>query len=378
MSDPAVLDLGLELSLPGFAARVRLRSRSRRTALFGRSGSGKTLLLEVLAGLRRPDSGYVRVLGETFFDRAARVDVTPAARRVGYVPQAYDLFPHMSAAANVGYGVRGPKRERVRELLRLVDLENAAHRRPHELSGGERQRVAVARALGAEPRLLLLDEPFSALDDHVRRGLRASLAELLTELATPVVLVTHDMEEATRLADEIVVLERGAAIQVGTADDVLRRPATAGVADLVGMTNRLTGPVLEATDRSVLVRWGTSPMAAAARTGVRAGATVTLGLRPEALRVLGPAGNGAAEGRAGPPPNQQAFEATVERLEREGLYWLLLARGPDGTRLVSKYLGPHGAGLDADWTPTPGERVLLAADTDALWPLVEEGHLGEG
>lgn len=373
MSRPVVLDLGFESALPGFAARVQLRSRSRRMALLGKSGSGKTLLLETLAGLCSPDAGHVRVMESTFYDRAARIDLPPAVRRIGYVPQAYDLFPHMSVAANVGYGVHGPKRARVGELLDLVGLRHVAGKRPHELSGGERQRVAIARALGAEPRLLLLDEPFSALDDHVRRRLRSYLAELLPALATPVVLVTHDIEEATRLADEIVVLERGGVAQVGTADDILRRPATTGIADLVGMTNRLKTEVLEVTTDSALVRWGGKVVKVAARGGVRSGATVTLGIHPDALRLLGSHANDPTGGQT--PDHDQVLEATVERVEREGLHWLIFTRGLDGNQLISRY--PGSAAQGAGSLPTAGERVRLVAKAADLWPLAEEGHLRE-
>ena len=195
-------------------------------ALLGPSGSGKTTLLRVIAGLETADSGTVRYKDEDVTGRSAR------ERNVGFVFQHYALFRHMSVFENVAFGLRVRKRKatdvdrRVRELLRLVRLESFERRYPSQLSGGQRQRVALARALAIEPKVLLLDEPFGALDAKVRQELRQWLRRLHDEIHLTSVFVTHDQEEALDLADRGVVINHGVIEQDGTAADVLQRPAT--------------------------------------------------------------------------------------------------------------------------------------------------------
>jgi sulfate transport system ATP-binding protein len=210
-------------------------------ALLGPSGSGKTTLLRIIAGLEFPDRGCVRFEGEDATERSAR------DRRVGFVFQHYALFRHMSVFENVAFGLRvkprarRPRepelRERVLELLRLVQLEGLAGRLPSELSGGQRQRVALARALAVEPRVLLLDEPFGALDSRVRKELRRWLRQLHDELGLTSVFVTHDQEEALELADRVVVMNRGRIEQVGTPEEIYHEPANAFVYEFLGDVN---------------------------------------------------------------------------------------------------------------------------------------------
>jgi sulfate transport system ATP-binding protein len=212
-------------------------------ALLGPSGSGKTTLLRLIAGLDYPDAGSIRFSGEDATARRAR------ERGVGFVFQHYALFRHMSVFENVAFGLRvrpkpqrpGPAeiRERVLELLRLVQLDVLADRLPSQLSGGQRQRVALARALAVEPRVLLLDEPFGALDARVRKELRRWLRNLHDELGLTSVFVTHDQEEALELADRVVVMDHGRIEQVGSPDEVYDRPATPAVYEFLGEVNRL-------------------------------------------------------------------------------------------------------------------------------------------
>jgi sulfate transport system ATP-binding protein len=212
-------------------------------ALLGPSGSGKTTLLRVIAGLEPPDAGTVRFADEDVTRQA------PRQRNVGFVFQHYALFRHLSVFENVAFGLRVRGRpaaevgERVRELLRLVRLEGLERRRPAELSGGQRQRVALARALAARPRLLLLDEPFGALDAKVRQELRGWLRRLHDEVRMTSVLVTHDQEEAFEVADRVVVMNRGRVEQVGTPQEVFDRPATPFVMDFLGHVNVFHGRV---------------------------------------------------------------------------------------------------------------------------------------
>lgn len=189
--------------------------------LFGPSGSGKSLTLAAIAGLLTPDSGHVRVNGRTLFDAASGVDLPARARRMGMVFQNYALFPHMTVAANVGYGLSSlfgdltsQGREVVREMLERFELTRVAGALPGAISGGQRQRVALARALAARPDALLLDEPFSALDQPLRVRVREHVKELLETFRLPLMLVTHDLDEAVLFGKTVVVYDRGVVRQV--------------------------------------------------------------------------------------------------------------------------------------------------------------------
>jgi sulfate/thiosulfate transport system ATP-binding protein len=216
-------------------------------ALLGMSGSGKTTLLRIISGLELPDSGSVH------FDGSEATDVSVRERRVGFVFQHYALFRHMSVFENVAFGLRvKPRssrptedhiRKRVHELLQLVQLDSMANRLPSQLSGGQRQRVALARALAVEPSVLLLDEPFGALDAKVRAELRRWLRRLHDELHITSVFVTHDQEEALELADRVVVMNEGRIEQIGTPADVYHHPATPFVYQFLGNVNLFHGRV---------------------------------------------------------------------------------------------------------------------------------------
>lgn len=207
-------------------------------ALLGPSGSGKTTLLRIMAGLDRPSTGQVRFNGEDF------LALSPRERRVGMVFQSYALFRHMTVADNIAFGLKVRPRgsrpgraeiaERVQDLLRLIQLEDFGGRYPSQLSGGQRQRVALARALAIEPRLLLLDEPFGALDARVRRDLRRWLRQVHEQTGVTTVLVTHDQEEALELADRVAILRQGRIEQVDTPQALYDRPASAFVHDFLG------------------------------------------------------------------------------------------------------------------------------------------------
>jgi len=212
-------------------------------ALLGPSGSGKTTLLRVIAGLEIPREGRV------FFDDDDATALPAQRRRIGFVFQNYALFKHMTVGDNIAYGLnvmprgrRPPRteiRKRVRELLELVQLPDMERRYPRQLSGGQQQRVALARALAVEPRVLLLDEPFGALDAKVRKELRRWLRELHDRLGHTTVFVTHDQEEALELADRVAILNLGKVEQVGTPDEIYDNPATAFVMSFVGDTTSI-------------------------------------------------------------------------------------------------------------------------------------------
>ena len=217
-------------------------------ALVGPSGSGKTTLLRSIAGLYRPTAGHIRCNQHTWFDAARGFSLPPQRRRVGVVFQDYALFPHLTALQNLvaamGHRPRAERKQRAAALLAQVHLEGLEARFPAELSGGQRQRVALARALARDPEVLLMDEPFSAVDQVTRRKLQRELALLRSDLSIPLVLVTHDLDEAVRLADRITVLHRGATLQTAPPDELMLHPASTDVARLVGHQNLFRGRVL--------------------------------------------------------------------------------------------------------------------------------------
>jgi thiamine transport system ATP-binding protein len=263
--------------------------------LVGPSGCGKTTLLRTLAGFETPTSGGVSFDGEDI------AGLAPEKRGVGVVFQNYALFPHMTVSENVGYGLRfgdppagASKRERVEELLELVDLDGMGERDPEALSGGQQQRVALARALAPNPRLLLLDEPMSALDAGLRERLRMQMKSPQSELGVTTVYVTQDQEEALAISDRVAVVRAGRIEQVGTPREVYHRPATRFVAEFVGNNNVFEGRVTggsgsggetEGSPASVVVDGtdGTFEVPTAAT----AGTAVTFCVRPGRLRVGG-------------------------------------------------------------------------------------------
>jgi iron(III) transport system ATP-binding protein len=207
-----------------------------RTAIVGPSGSGKTTLLRMIAGFEFPDSGRITLSGETLVDSTTEV---PAHQRlIGYVPQDGALFPHMTVAANIGFGLPGhnaAKQPRVAELMEMVSLDpRMAQRWPHELSGGQQQRVALARALAQRPRLMLLDEPFSALDTGLRASMRKTVARVLADAGVTTILVTHDQAEALSFADQLAVMRQGKLIQAGRPLDLYQRPCDEETAVFLG------------------------------------------------------------------------------------------------------------------------------------------------
>lgn len=225
--------------------------------LFGPSGSGKTTVLRCLAGLEWPEQGSIRFGSETWVDTSARIRCYPQQRQIGYMSQDYALFPNYSVAGNIAYGLgtlpEAERQQRIRNVVDLLQLQGAEDMRPAQLSGGQQQRVALARTLARRPRLLLLDEPLSALDLPTRSRLRGELRSLLKQLAIPSIVVTHDWEEALALGDWMVVLRDGRVLQEGTPQQVFNRPQDAEVAKIVGMETVLQGRVVEGAGGLVTV-----------------------------------------------------------------------------------------------------------------------------
>lgn len=220
----------------GMQIQVALAApRGAVTALLGPSGSGKTSVLRMIAGLDRPSAGRISFADAVWFDQKAATDMPVARRGAGFVFQDYALFPHMTAAQNVGYGVpRRNRRSVVAHWLRQMDLADSADRYPRELSGGQRQRVALARTLAARPRLLLLDEPFCAVDIQLRRHLHGVLHRAAADLDCPVLMVSHDLAEVRKLAQQLVVMAAGTVLATGPTARVFAAPPTPQVAELLG------------------------------------------------------------------------------------------------------------------------------------------------
>ncbi|WP_372618388.1 ABC transporter ATP-binding protein [Falsiroseomonas sp.] len=302
---------GLELRL-GAAAPIPLDlalgcAPGELLALVGPSGAGKSTALRCVAGLHRPTSGLVRCGGKTWFDAAARCDLPPHRRAVGLVFQDYALFPHMTALGNVaaalGHRPRAARAERARELLALVHLSGLEDRRPAELSGGQQQRVAVARALARDPAVLLLDEPFSAVDRATRRRLQSELAGLRRSLSIPILLVTHDLDEAVALADRMCLMHRGRGLQTATPSEMLARPASAEVARLLDLRNlfRATVERHDAAAGTTFLRWGDAVLEAAHAPAFVPGAAVDWMVPPSAV-VLHRRGRPSLGERENPVP----------------------------------------------------------------------------
>jgi len=253
---PAV-EARFDIPQPGFSV----------TVLFGPSGSGKTTALRLLAGLERADRGSICFDGATWSDATRRIHRSPQHRELGFLPQAYSLFPHLSVAANLGYGLAAlnvhARTDRIGELVELLDLKGLEHRHPGELSGGQQQRVALGRALARRPRLLLLDEPLSALDRPSQLRLRKELRALLRTLDIPTVLVTHDRAEALQLGDRLVVMDQGRVCQSGDIQQVFDRPTDPAVAAILGVETVVRGQIESIAEGMATILVGSARILAA-------------------------------------------------------------------------------------------------------------------
>lgn len=278
---------------PDFSLHCVFETKREFVVLFGRSGSGKTTVLQCIAGLAKPDSGSITVNENAYYDCHERVDMPPQERRVGYVFQEYALFPHMDVGRNIAYGLKGwdtdAKDRRVQKMLQLMQIEGLKSAYPSQLSGGQKQRVALARALAPEPNILLLDEPFSALDPVVRMQLRIDMKAIQRALGIPILFITHNPVEAFTMADKMVVLHEGKVQQAGNPEDVFYKPNTVDVAKLVGFTNIYADAVVEGHDvqsNSTIIRYfGKSIMVP--HMDCKEGGYITWGIRPENILIIG-------------------------------------------------------------------------------------------
>ncbi len=322
------------------------------TVLFGPSGSGKSLTLRAVAGILTPRDGRVVVDGRVVFDSRAGISVPAHARGVGYAGQRPALFPHLSVGGNVAFGIRaGSKQARARtaaEWLARLELPGFEGRSPGSLSGGQAQRVALARALAPGHRVLLLDEPFSALDESLRQGLRRLLTDLVQEGGLAIIFVTHDLREAHLLANRLVVIDRGQVLQAGLRDEVFRAPRHRRVAELLGGTNILPGRVVRRDAAAVTVAIaGWNAVAASWHGDPQPGDPVDVLIRPERVVI-----------RRGEPA---ALNALPARIRREFDYG-------SGHSLEFTPLGP-GPSLVVDLPSRPYDVLGIASRKDWMLEL---------
>ncbi|WP_416898225.1 MAG: ABC transporter ATP-binding protein [Minwuia sp.] len=302
--------------------------------LLGPSGCGKTTSLRLAAGLEDLQAGSIGIDGVTVAEPGR--SAPPEARRIGMVFQDYALFPHLSVTENVGFGLKSAaaseRKRRVETVLARVGLPGIGAKYPHQLSGGEQQRIALARALAPEPGLMLMDEPFANLDVTLRNAVRDETLSVLKQAGASVLLVTHDPEEAMRMADRIAVMQAGRIVQIGTPEDVYLKPANLFMARFFGVVNELTGEVKDGAVSTVLGRFP-----ADAPDG---GATVVI--RPEAMDI-----------------DITGSTCRIEETRLVGAYWRVVATGPDGEALRLRTAArPPAAGASVSVTIDP-ERMIL-------------------
>jgi molybdate transport system permease protein len=335
---PATLEIDIAKSLEYFDLQVALSAGRGAVGLLGASGAGKSMTLRMIAGVAAPDGGRMVLNGRVLYDSAAKVSLPAAKRKIGVVYQDYALFPHLTVEENVGFGLSvlpsltaRERRERVRRQLELMHIAELAGRYPREISGGQRQRVAIARSMAIEPDALLLDEPFAALDPHLRRQMEEQLRETLASYNGAVIFVTHDMEEAFRFCSELLVLDHGKVIASGPRQQLFERPRTVVAARLTGCKNivpaRRAGP-----DRIAVDAWNCQLQTASPV--------------PDALTHLGIRSH------------QIAFEVAVEG---QNVFPCWLAGTSEAPHEMTLYLRLHAA-------PQAGEPPHLQADVPKeLW-----------
>ncbi len=322
--------------------------------LLGPSGCGKTTLLRLIAGFEQPTDGEILLFGEHL------EGLPPNKRPVNTVFQQYALFPHMSIRDNIGFGLKmlgvdkSEIAQRTKRMLELIQMESFGDRRPSQLSGGQQQRVALARALAPSPKVLLLDEPLSALDLKLRQAMRVELKQLQQETGITFVFVTHDQEEALTMSDRIAVMSAGELQQVGSAKDIYEAPRNRFVADFIGETNFLDVTVEEVSGSQALCRFGPARLTCSTAGPTTAGSAGHVSIRPERLSLTRPS-------------NDDDLVGTLERLIYLGTDTQHLVRLDDGTEITVRAQNAHDSSLDI----AVGEKAALKIDTGAARLLVD-------
>lgn len=234
------LEVNIAKSMNGFDLDVHFKTEKKITGILGASGSGKSMTLKCIAGIEKPDSGIIRLNGRTVFDSYEKTDLPTRRRKVGYLFQNYALFPNMDVRKNILSGVRDKNRydEILEEMLRLFRLKGLENRKPHQISGGQQQRVALARIFASEPEILMLDEPFSALDSSLKEYIQMELLEILESYQNDIILVSHSRDEIFRFCQDIVVIDGGKSIHQSSVKSIFSNPVYNNVASLIGCGGR--------------------------------------------------------------------------------------------------------------------------------------------
>jgi molybdate transport system ATP-binding protein len=289
-----LLKVNIKKSLPGFNLDVNFSVNQEILAILGPSGSGKTMTLQCIAGLIQPDKGYIKLNDKVLLDSDKGIRLKPRVRKVGFVFQNYALFPHLTAEDNIAYGIshlpKGEIKTRVSELMGKMHITGLGRRYPRQLSAGQQQRVSLARALAPEPELLLLDEPFSALDSQVKERLELELMNLQNFYKGNILFVTHDLTEGYKLASKIAVYESGRVVQCDYKNKVIGSPVNRTVARLTGVRNIMQGSIESITGSTVRVMvpelGGSLKIASDNTAGLVVNQTVIIGIRPEYIHIV--------------------------------------------------------------------------------------------
>ena len=343
------LSVDIEKTLGDFHLRVKFEAENRVLALLGASGCGKSMTLKCIAGIERPDRGVITLDGTTLFDSGRGVNLPPQRRRVGYLFQQYALFPNMTVEQNIAAGVRDRRRarEETAEAIAAMRLEGLERKRPHQLSGGQQQRAALARILVNRPEVLLLDEPFSALDSHLRFQLEQELRGAIRRFGKTVLLVSHNRDEVFRLSDEVAIMHDGRIETTGEKKAVFADPKTRNGAILTGCKN--VSPIQATGERRArAVDWGVELALPASADGVQ-----YVGIRMHDVRLA------EAQGE----PN--AFLCRVEETIENPFSCTVLLR-PEGAA------SPIGWELDKErWRQTRAERLRVCLPPESMLLLKE-------
>jgi molybdate transport system ATP-binding protein len=314
-----LLEVNIEKSLPGFNLDVAFSVNNEILAILGPSGSGKTMTLQCIAGLVNPDRGYIRLDDNVIFDSASKTNLNARNRKVGLVFQNYALFPHLTVSENIAFGITDrPSDERRRivdDLIDKMELDGLSKRYPRQLSAGQQQRVALARALAPEPDVLLLDEPFSALDTQTKEHLEPQILAIKQFYKGSILFVTHDVSEAFRLCSRIAVYEKGGIVQCDEKARLISSPANVMVARLTGFRNLLPGTITGTDDSDIWIEvphLGTLRALLHKNSCLTSGMEVTIGIRPEHMKITD-------------CPGENSLPGTVDRITEElnGKHWFL-------------------------------------------------------
>ncbi len=358
-----MLKVDIVKNLPDFKLQVAIEVDKEILVLFGPSGAGKSLTLGCIAGLVKPDAGMIQMDAQIFFQSPNRF-VPVHKRGIGVVFQGYALFPHLTVAQNLTYGLRYARDTggSVPDMLRRLKLETLAERYPHQLSGGQQQRVALGRALIIKPRLLLLDEPFSALDRGVRERLQADITQLQQELELTVVYITHNLEDAFVLGDKLAVIRNGKVCQFGPISEVFSHPVNRSVAEITGVVNIWRGEVVESTVAGLKIRWGEMVLDRPP-ANFKTGTQVSFYIRPEDVKIIRP------DKMLTNAIRYNLMQATITHIADRGVAISMIASSPRVPASIHLRFPPRSY---QDLDLRVGQQVTLSLRRDAITLLPAE------